>query len=192
MRILRLHRVLPCLLLVLIGAAAPASRPAVVTPVDVIRIARSFPDGGGYSRQWKGSGTCEEIRHDGQLVLAKGSDGTYCCGFTFTVVMEAAEEFGLLEGKTIDQVKRFQKEWYGASSDKTIAERQVAVAVEQLGIGQAVKPDDAVPGDFLQFWRTKSGHSVIFLGWVERDGKRVGFQYRSSQGSTGGVGDNTP
>ena len=49
--------------------------------------------------------------------------------------------------------------------------------------------DDAQPGDFLQFWRTKSGHSVVFLDWIDRDGKRVGFKYRSSQGSTKGIGD---
>ena len=31
------------------------------------------------------------------------------------------------------------------------------------------------PGDFLQFWRTnKSGHSVVFLEWVEEDGRRLG------------------
>ena len=37
----------------------------------------------------------------------------------------------------------------------------------------------------------KSGHSVVFLGWAEQDGKRVGLRYRSSQGSTKGVGDVT-
>ena len=31
---------------------------------------------------------------------------------------------------------------------------------------------------------------MIFLGWEEKDGKRVGFKYRSSQGSTKGIGDN--
>jgi hypothetical protein len=42
----------------------------------------------------------------------------------------------------------------------------------------------------MQLWRTtKSGHSVIFLSWIEKDGKRIGFNYRSSQGSTAGIGD---
>jgi hypothetical protein len=103
--------------------------------------------------------------------------------------MKAAGEAGLLEGKTVEQVKRFQKEWYGAVPEKDVAEKQCAVALGHLGIGKQVTPDEAQSGDFLQFWRTKSGHSVVFLNWVEKDGKRVGFNYRSSQGSTDGVGD---
>jgi len=43
----------------------------------------------------------------------------------------------------------------------------------------------------MQLYRVKSGHSVIFLGWVEKDGKRIGVKYRSSQGSTNGIADNT-
>jgi hypothetical protein len=29
----------------------------------------------------------------------------------------------------------------------------------------------------------------VFLEWVEEGGERVGFKYRSSQGSTDGIGD---
>ena len=73
--------------------------------------------------------------------------------------------------------------------EKDIAEKQCAVALGHLGVGKQVTPDEAQSGDFLQFWRGKGGHSVVFLKWVERDGRRVGFTYRSSQGSTDGVGD---
>jgi hypothetical protein len=88
-------------------------------------------------------------------------------------------------------VKRFQKEWYGAVTEPDVREKQCSVALGNLGIGKTVSSDEAQPGDFLQFWRTKSGHSVVFLKWVEQDGQRVGFTYRSSQGSTDGVGDKT-
>jgi hypothetical protein len=158
----------------------------------VLRAARAFADGGAYNKQWKGSGTPEEVRFNDTRILAKGEAGTYCSGFTFAVVMRAASAEGLLEGKTVDEVKRFQKQWYGAVPEPDTRERQCAVAVETLGIGKAVPFDDARPGDFAQIWRsTKSGHSVVFLGWVEQDGKRIGLRYRSSQGSTNGIADHT-
>ena len=173
-------------LAIALAGAAPSTQ-----PVDVVTVSRSFADGGGYNVKWGGSGTPEEVRFKDARILAKGTDGTYCCGFTFNVVMKAAGEAGLLKDKTVEQVKRFQKEWYGAVEDKETRERQCAVALGNLGIGKQVTPDEAQSGDFLQFWRTKSGHSVVFLKWVEQDGKRVGFTYRSSQGSTDGVGDKT-
>ena len=155
----------------------------------VLRVARSYSDGGGYNLKWGGTGTPEEILHDGQRVLAKGTDGTYCCGFTFAVAMKGGQQLNLFEGKSIEQIKRFQKEWYGAVEEPELREKQCSLAVGNLGIGRAVPFDEAQPGDFCQFWRGKSGHSVIFLGWAERDGKRIGIRYRSSQGSTNGIGD---
>jgi hypothetical protein len=175
----------------LTAGALVAKDNANTEPPYVVRVARTFPDGGGYNTKWAGSGTPEEIRFKDTRILAKGENGTYCCGFTFNVVMKAAGEAGLLKDKSADEIKRFQKDWYGAVKDKETAERQCAIALEHLGIGKQVSPDDAQPGDFLQFWRTKSGHSVVFLKWVERDGKRIGVTYRSSQGSTDGVGDKT-
>ena len=167
-------------------AAAPTTR-----PIDVVAVSRTFPDGGGYNLKWGGSGTPEEVRFKDARILAKGTDGTYCCGFTFAVVMKAAGEAGLLRDKSVEQIKRFQKEWYGAVKEEDVRERQCSVALGNLGIGRTVPADEAQAGDFLQFWRGKGGHSVVFLKWVERDGRRVGFTYRSSQGSTDGVGDKT-
>jgi hypothetical protein len=153
----------------------------------VLEIARSYPDAGGYDSSWKGSGVPAEIRFDDERILAKGR-GTYCCGFTFAVVMDAAIERGLLRDKSVDQVRKFQKQWYGATEESR--EIQCALAVAALGIGEAIEPDEARPGDFLQFWRTnKSGHSVVFLEWIEEGGRHVGFKYRSSQGATKGIGD---
>jgi len=172
-------------ILVMFNFGAPAS--AFPTSDDVLRVARTFADGGGYSKQWKGTGTPAEIRFKGETILVKGTEGSYCCGFTFTVAMKTATELHALENKSVAQIKRFQKEWYGAL--KETAERQAGQALANLGVGYEVKPEDAMPGDFCQFWRTKSGHSVIFLDWITRDGKRIGLRYRSSQGSTDGVGD---
>jgi hypothetical protein len=152
---------------------------------NVVKVARSYKDGGGY--EWKGSGTPEEIQFNGQKILAKG-EKTYCSGFTFAVVMKAAAERGLLRGKSVEQIRAFQKDWYGATQESS--EIQCAFAVEKLGIGRSVKPEKSRAGDFLQLWRTdKSGHSVVFLEWV-RDGRRpIGVKYRSTQKMTDGIGD---
>jgi hypothetical protein len=155
---------------------------------DVLAAAEAIPDGGSYV--WtNGSGVPRDIRHEGELILKAQEKGTYCSGFTFCVAMEAARERGLLKGKSADAVRQFQKQWYG--STKEAAERQCALAVEQLGIGREVKSlADAQPGDFMQIWRTnKSGHSVLFLDWVREGDQIVGIKYRSSQKSTDGVGD---
>jgi hypothetical protein len=154
-------------------------------PGDVIAIARAFPDGGGY--EWKGTGVPEDIRFKDKLILAKGK-ATYCSGFTFAVAMKAAAERGLLRNKTEQQIREFQKEWYGATKES--GETQCAYAIEKLGIGKAVATKDAGPGDFLQLWRTsKSGHSVVFLDWVTEAGRRAGVKYRSTQTATNGIGD---
>lgn len=39
---------------------------------------------------------------------------------------------------------------------------------------------EAIPGDFVQFWRTnKSGYSVIFLEWEKNANEIVGIKYWS-------------
>lgn len=169
--------------------STPASRPA--DGADVLKIAAAIPDGGGYNKDWAGTGCPSEVTFGGKRVLAQSTGGTYCSGFTFTVAMAVAERRGLLAGKSLADVKAFQKDWYGASEKGR--ETQCAYAVEHLGVGKAVPIDDARPGDFVQIWRvpgktTKaSGHSVVFVDWVIEGGEKVGLKYRSSQGSTDGV-----
>ncbi|QDS97126.1 hypothetical protein [Adhaeretor mobilis] len=133
------------------------------------------------------SGTPEEVRFKGQKILSKG-ERTYCCGFTFTVAMKVATDRGLLREASVESVRKLQKDWYGTTKESR--ETQCVFALKKLGIGKAVKAEEAQPGDFVQFWRKKSGHSVIFLEWVVKDGKQVGLKYRSSQPKTNGIGDN--
>jgi hypothetical protein len=155
---------------------------------DIVDVARSYGDGGGYNIKWAGSGTPEEIRFKNERILDKGIDGTYCCGYTFAVAVKVAEQRGLLAGKSAADIRTFQKQWYGVNdqSGGTLC----VYAVEQLGIGSSVEHDDAQPGDMVQFWRNNdSGHSVMFLSWAEENGQRIGFNYRSSQSATDGIGD---
>ena len=174
------------IILIIVVFSAHASQVALAKPKSVVDIARSFPDGGGY--ELKGTGVPEQIVFGGQTILDKGKS-TYCSGFTFAVVMKAASERGLLKKKTVDQVRAFQKEWYGASKESK--ETQCAYAVEKLGIGKQIAFKEAKKGDFLQLWRTTgSGHSVVFLEWVKVGGGPIGVKYRSSQPATKGIGDN--
>lgn len=170
------------------NAAAVASDPSEPERPLELKVAYSFDEGGGYL--WKdGTGSPAEILHDGRVVLAKQPKGSFCSGFTFAVAMETARRRGLLAGKSVDELKQFQKQWYGATPKA--AERQCALAVAQLGIGREIKSlAEARPGDFLQLWRTnKSGHSVVLVKLLREDARIVGIRYRSSQKSTDGIGD---
>lgn len=160
------------------------------SPNDVVlTTVRQIPDGGGYNWTGGNTGVAEEINFKGTKILSKGNGGTYCCGVTFTVVMKSANELNMLDSLSPADVKLLQKRFYGVPKDAQ--ERQCVMALEESGLGAEVSPDDAKAGDFMQFYREKGGHSVIFLKWVEENGQRVGFTYRSSQQSTNGVGDKT-
>lgn len=172
----------------LVAASVSCASLAAEPGDDVLRLARSLKDGGGY--KWEGgSGVPQPIEFAGVTILPAQPEGTYCSGFTFTVAMRAAAVRGLLEGKPVDDVRRFQKQWYG--STKESAEKQCALAVKELGVGREVRSlDDARPGDFVQLWRTnKSGHSVVLMAPIRHDGRLIGLRYRSSQKSTDGIGD---
>lgn len=156
---------------------------------DVLNVAYSYPDGGGYCAL-NDTGVSHTIKHNGETILMGSKDGsTYCCGFTFQVAMQVAEQRGLLKGKSVWQLRQFQQEWYG--NTKKSALKQCAIAMENLGIGQEIPMKDAQPGDFVAFSRINApGHSVIFLNWIKDNHRNVvGLHYRSSQGTTDGVAD---
>jgi len=175
------------------GAKAPPVGSANTT---VLSVARAIPDGGVYKID--GSGVPVDIVHKGAVILAKGNT-VYCSGFTFATAMEAARRRGLLDDKSIAQVKKFQQEWYGGAAER---QRGVPVtslqlsgpALESIGIGKIVPASDARPGDFVQYWRntrSPSGHSVVFLDWLTDDkGQRIGLKYRSA-GLSKGVADSS-
>jgi len=154
----------------------------------IIGIAKQF-SGGGY--KWKGgSGVCIALIHDDKIIRSCGDDTSHCCGFTLSVAFIAATNRGLLNGKDLTEVTKFSSDWYkagGAGSGKLCV-----AALENLGIGEEVSLEDAQEGDFCQIWRTNgSGHSVIFLSHIYEGDDIIGFNYRSSQPSTKGIGDSS-
>lgn len=169
---------------IVVAKKAEASISANQTVLDV---ANSIPSGGGYC--WVDPGIAKSLYHNGELVLAQETQCTQCCGYTLTVAFIAAENLGLFEGQPTENLLRFKESWFG---DSPGSEKKLLVfALEELGVGYQVAPKDALPGDFLQFWRSNgSGHSVIFLGWVtNKNGKVTGIKYRSSQPATNGIGN---
>jgi hypothetical protein len=89
---------------------------------------------------------------------------------------------------SVEDFRQLQRLWYGY--DMTTDERLLVQALARFGLGRPIDPNEAKAGDFVQFWRGKTGHSVIFLRWVvDKDNLPIGFAYRSSQDSTNGVGD---
>ena len=155
---------------------------------DVVTVANKF-SGGGY--QWGGvSGVCIPLYHDDQLIRNCGKgDKTHCCGFTLSVAFIVATNRGLLTGKSLSDVKGFSSDWYGAGAGGVNGKLCVA-ALKNIRIGYEVSLEDAKEGDFCQIWRTNgSGHSVIFLSHIYEGDEIIGFNYRSSQKSTNGIGD---
>lgn len=153
---------------------------------DVYDAAFSYADGAGGQYNLAGNGVIETIYHKGQVVL-KYTDSTYCNGTSFTIAMNVINKRNLFANKTLREVKTFQQIWYG--TQQSTVERQQGPALEYMGIGKNISHSEALPGDFAQIWRTNnSGHSVIFLGWAEENGKIVGIKYRSSQGRGPGSG----
>ncbi|MEM1097801.1 MAG: hypothetical protein AAGH92_03320 [Planctomycetota bacterium] len=156
----------------------------------VLDVIDEMPGGGGYV--WKSTGVPHDVVHKDRVVLAQTTAaGTYCSGVTFATVIEAATRAGLLDRVSFDRVKQFQRDWYGTHD--AAAETQCVYAMKRLRIGRAVRPADAKPGDFVQYWREGgSGHSVVFIDWVidADSGDPIGLTYWSSQTATDGMGMN--
>jgi len=63
--------------------------------------------------------------------------------------------------------------------------------VQYSGMGEAIEPRRARPGDFMNIlWKKGGGHSVVFLGWIpSREPGDMGIAYWSSQAESNGFAD---
>lgn len=148
------------------------------------------------------NGVTRDICYQGHLLLRadpSGSQASHCVGITFEVFFRAMQARNLASGLATDdfngmnwdQLYDFMLDWYAAKGPKS--ESNVGVALARYGIGQRViEPGAAAPGDFVDFLRASgSGHTAVFLRWVQAGGRIVGVEYWSSQNSTQGVGVHT-
>lgn len=125
-----------------------------------------------YKEDPKSLGVSRDLYYRGKKI----ADGdpqrrAYCIGFVFEIYMQAQNEvpfsrlFRFKVGNGDQDVFRvFRRLFYGTNSKRTFVE---ALVTYNLGV-KVSRYEDAMPGDLVQFWRTKgeSGHSGIFQGWT--------------------------
>lgn len=146
------------------------------------------------------NGVTENITYQGSLIAKANPDGSkssHCVGLTYEVFFKAMEERNKVAGispnnfnnMTINNMKDFMLTWYNAKGTPKSAGDQLAGAIVKYGLGSQIKIlEDAKAGDFIDFSRTKSGHTAVFINWLKDDkGNIVGFKYWSTQESTNGI-----
>jgi hypothetical protein len=155
---------------------------------EILEISNQFNEGG---YKLNGTGMPRDVLYGDEIFLEKCEQGTFCSSFTFFVAYELIRNYKLIEFSNKDSLHMFQMEWYGSTPKSK--ETQCLYAMANKGICKKISRTQALPGDFVQFWRNnRTGHSVIFLAWVrDNKGEIIGINYRSSQKVTNGIGDRT-
>lgn len=147
------------------------------------------------------NGVTENIVYKDTLIAKANPDNSkssHCVGLTYEVFFKAMEERNKEAGisldnfnnMTIENMKDFLLTWYAAKGSPKSEGNQLAGAIVKYGLGtQVTKLEDVKAGDFIDFSRTKSGHTAVFISWLKDDeGKILGFKYWSTQDSTNGIG----
>lgn len=186
---------------------APTMRAAVVRLAAVRR-------GGGY--KWVGGGVSRDVVYEGKTILQASDDGTYCCGATLELFLDAyclvhhdcdraAASGRWFMGWPVDRLVALQQGWYGTPAAvqcplfpenmrATVRERQVVDALTWARLAEPVGEYRLLErGDFVQFWRTSgSGHSAVFWGRDYDAQGRERLWYWSSQPNPRRADSRTP
>lgn len=134
-------------------------------------------------------GVSEEVQLGGRVVARPAADGaTYCCGVTLETWLRAWRARGGPD-PDISDPEQLVADWFCP----VMGHSGVVDALVERGLGDRVHPDDARPGDLVQYWRSvdlarPSGHSAVFLGWERDEEDRRVLCYWSSQPVTTGIG----
>ncbi len=146
------------------------------------------------------NGVTQNIVYKGSLIAKANPDGSkssHCVGLTYEVFFIAMQQrnkdAGISQNNfnnmSADNMKDFLLTWYAAKGTPKTEGDQLAGALVKYGLGVLIKSlEEAKSGDFIDFSRTKSGHTAVFINWMRNDaGKIVGFKYWSTQESTHGI-----
>ncbi|MDK2973620.1 MAG: hypothetical protein PWP23_3375 [Candidatus Sumerlaeota bacterium] len=136
-------------------------------------------------------GTTQDLFYKGRRMIEGGPQRqSHCIGLMFEVYMKAYEraagtaDFDIPTIASNEDYYAFRRDWYGVDGNK----RTLVRALTERDLGREIRSlDDALPGDFLQFWRhTGSGHSAVLLK-VERNdaGKPSALIFWSVHQTTG-------
>ena len=148
------------------------------------------------------NGVTTTLYYQDQVLLKahpSGNRASHCSGITFEVFFKAMQrrnqQLGIpkddFNGMNWDQMFDFILHWYAAQGPKS--QSNITVALEKYGLGVGIKDfEDARPGDFIDISReNNTGHTGVFLNWVREGDKIIGVRHWSSQGTTGGISNNT-
>jgi hypothetical protein len=182
----------------------PKYNQMVLMAVDLVQ--QHAMDGGGYFIGTKATPPESPIGYpvslfDQELVKPPRTS-SYCSGSTYTVFIES---LNFIFGKPLHQLSpdrmealRMQepdgsrredgvKAWGWWNAD---GYGDNYALVQYLGMGDRIPAEDARPGDFMNIsWKSRLGHSVIFLGWCVNKNGEAAVDYWASQPNTNGLGD---
>jgi hypothetical protein len=176
---------------------------SVLKAIDIVQA--HAMDGGGYFTGLKAVPPESPIGYPlklfGKALLAPSRTSSYCSGSTYGVLIEAlnlifphgvsklsAERLEALRMQEPDGARREDGvKYWGKWNDDGWGSNYALV--QYSGMGEDIPPKLARPGDFMNIsWKSGKGHSVVFLGWYNKDGQR-GVVYWSSQSGTNGFSD---
>jgi len=171
----------------------------------VLSLIKEYPTDGTHDYWWPRSG---ESNYDGctrdlyylgkKVMQGEPRKRTYCCGLTLEIFLRAYNEWldrhGGRSAATLsaEDWPEFKKLWFVLELNGP----GPSAALEAYQLGRTLRPEEVLPGDFVQMWRTKNskgkmtGHSVIFLDWTrDNQGDITGIRYWSSQPGTNGISE---
>lgn len=186
------------------GKGVPILNRMVLAAVDKVQATQ--PDGGGYFIGITATPAESPIGYPlaflGTKLLDPPRTTSYCSGSSYGVLIEALN-MALANSPanlTVDQIEsmRMQEPSGGRREDRVKfwgwwnadGPGSNYALVQYARIGDRVKPEDALPGDFLNInWKSGLGHSVVFLGWAINASNQKCLMYWSSQKRTDGFAD---
>ena len=129
----------------------------------VLDFIREYPADGTHKYWWprKGesnySGCTRDLYLGGECVMkGEPQKRTFCCGMTLEIFLVSYEKWLEKHGGenasliSSDKWKRFQKLWFVLNTNGP----GPSAALEEFRLGRTIEPDMALPGDFVQIWRT--------------------------------------
>lgn len=176
----------------------------VLKAIDIVQA--HAMDGGGYfigiSTIPTESPVGYPLKLFGMPLIVPPRTSSYCSGSTYTALIEtmnlifpdgdkkiSLERFESMRMQEPDGGRRDDNiKFWGYWNTDGYGSQNALVQYSKMGI--EIKPEDALPGDFMNIdWASGGGHSVIFLGWLKNDQGEKGVIYWSSQPGTNGYGD---
>jgi len=186
------------------GPRTSSVNQAILRSVD--RVQATSPDGGKYFIGVHATPAESPIGYPLKLfkapLLAPPRPSSYCSGATYAVFIEtlnqlfpdgdhalSAERAETLRMQEPDGSRREDGvKFWGHWNDDGFGNH--FALVQYAGMGDAIKPADALPGDFVNInWKSGHGHSAIFLCFFLDESGAKRMLYFSSQPGTNGLGD---